>query len=71
MRAIQTRGKVSEDRKLTVDLPADIQPGDHRVVVVIDESQMDDLAAVAQTGGAFDWLHDEPDLYNDEDGERV
>ena len=30
-----------------------------------------ELAEIAQRGGAFDWLADEPDLYTDEDGEPV
>ena len=30
-----------------------------------------DLAALAQHGGAFDWLADEPDLYSAEDGAPV
>ena len=40
----------------------------HMLVEVVDE-QPDALptTAVAQTGGAFDWLADEPDLYTDAD----
>ena len=30
-----------------------------------------DLTAVAQHGGAFDWLHNEPDLYTEDDDEPV
>ena len=30
-----------------------------------------ELAALAQHGGAFDWLADEPELYSIEDGEPV
>ena len=30
-----------------------------------------DLAALAQHGGAFDWLRDEPELYSATDGEPV
>jgi len=71
MRTIQTRGTVSEDRKLTIDVPPDVTPGEHQVVVVIDDVPGGDLAVVAQHGGAFDWLDDEPDLYNDQDGEPV
>ena len=29
------------------------------------------LAAVAERGGSFDWLADEPDLYGPDDGEPV
>jgi hypothetical protein len=35
-----------------------------------DPSGMD-LARLAQAGGSFDWLADEPDLYSDADGEPV
>lgn len=40
----------------------------HVLVEVVDE-QPDALpmAAIAQAGGAFDWLADEPDLYTDAD----
>ncbi|HEV8636898.1 MAG TPA: CopG family transcriptional regulator [Chloroflexota bacterium] len=30
-----------------------------------------ELARLAQEGGSFDWLADEPDLYSDADGEPV
>jgi hypothetical protein len=30
-----------------------------------------ELAHVAQHGGSFDWLADEPDLYTEKDGEPV
>ncbi len=32
-----------------------------------EESLSRDLTWLAANGGAFDWLHDEPDLYTDED----
>ena len=40
-----------------------------RVHVQVEIQQADDLpmAAIAQTGGAFDWLDEEPDLYSDAD----
>ena len=71
MRALQTRATVTSDRKLTIDVPSDVAPGEHHVIVVIDEMPSQELAAVAQAGGSFDWLADEPDLYTDEDGEPV
>ncbi|MBC7801422.1 MAG: hypothetical protein H7Z10_12440 [Gemmatimonadaceae bacterium] len=43
-------------------------PADARVRVQVD--LIDDplpLAAMAQAGGAFDWLSNEPDLYSDAD----
>ena len=30
-----------------------------------------ELENLAQTGGAFDFLHDEPDIYTLEDGEPI
>ena len=35
MRTIETRGAVSEVRKLTIEVPADVAPGEYQVVVVI------------------------------------
>ena len=37
MRTIQTKAKIAEDRKLVLQLPSDVTPGEHRVVVVLDE----------------------------------
>lgn len=36
MRTIETTAVVTSDGKLTITLPSDITPGEHRVVVVID-----------------------------------
>ena len=44
---------------------------DTRVHVLVEvmggESDAPPMAAVAEAGGAFDWLADEPDLYSDAD----
>jgi hypothetical protein len=37
VRTIETRAVVSPDGTLTVQLPPDIPPGEHQVVVVIEE----------------------------------
>jgi len=37
MRTIETTATVTSDGKITVQVPPDILPGEHRVVVVIDE----------------------------------
>src|SRR5829696_9023842 len=37
MRTIQTRGTVSPKGKLTVALPPDVAPGEHQVVIVLDD----------------------------------
>lgn len=37
MRTIEATASVSRDRKLMMPVPSDILPGEHRVVVVIDE----------------------------------
>ena len=39
MRAIETTATVTEDGTLSVQMPPDIAPGRHRVVVVIDETE--------------------------------
>lgn len=40
----------------------------HVLVEVVDsEADALPMAAIAQAGGAFDWLADEPDLYTDAD----
>ena len=40
----------------------------HVLVELVDvEADLPSMAAVAQAGGAFDWLADEPDLYTDAD----
>ena len=40
----------------------------HVLVEVMDgEADALPMAAIAQAGGAFDWLADEPDLYTDAD----
>lgn len=37
MRTIEAKAIVSEDGKLTIQLPPDIPPGEHRIVLVIEE----------------------------------
>jgi hypothetical protein len=37
MRTIETTAVVTSDGKMTVQVPADIPEGEHRIVVVIDE----------------------------------
>lgn len=39
--------------------------------IVDDEPSVLDIASVAREGGAFDWLEDEPDLYDESSGEPV
>jgi len=36
-----------------------------------DELSAAGITRIAEDGGAFDWLKDEPDLYSDDDGEPV
>jgi hypothetical protein len=38
----------------------------HVTVELVDEPDLP-MAAIAQAGGAFDWLAEEPDLYTDAD----
>jgi hypothetical protein len=55
-------GEVSAElvrRGLTPETPV-------HVVVQVHEPDLP-MARIAQAGGAFDWLHDEPELYSDAD----
>jgi len=51
-------------------LPKDIHlpPGAHLAVLVLDEDETNsDLQTLADAGGAFDFLREEPELYSDAD----
>ena len=37
MRTIETTVTVTEDGKITIPIPPDIEPGEHKVVVIIEE----------------------------------
>ena len=37
----------------------------------LDDTVAENIGALAQAGGAFDWLGDEPDLYDDSLGRPV
>lgn len=55
MRTIEATATVSRDRKLMMPVPRDIRPGEHRVVVVIDEQ----VSEPAQDTRVFDLpVHD-------------
>ena len=50
--------------------PAAALPPDTRVQVLVEVRDAEEefsTAAIAQAGGAFDWLADEPELYSDAD----
>jgi len=48
VRRIETKGTVDDDGQLSVQVPEDIAPGEHKIVVLIDEQaprqQPDDLS---------------------------
>ena len=55
MRTIEATATVSRDRKLVMPVPRDILPGEHRVVVVIDEQ----VSEPSQDARTFDLpVHD-------------
>ncbi len=43
MKTIETIATVTEDGKITLQLPADIPAGEHQVVVIIDEKPLQEL----------------------------
>lgn len=53
MRTIETTVIVSADGTLTLQLPVDIPPGQHRVVLVIDERVDSPLAPPNEIDAAF------------------
>jgi hypothetical protein len=40
MRTLELIGQVERDGRLTVQLPSDIPPGEHQIVLVIDERSL-------------------------------
>jgi Uri superfamily endonuclease len=46
-----------------------LDSGEPANVDLTDESMSNQMAALIQHGGAFDWLAEEPDLYSASDGE--
>lgn len=55
MKAIETIALVGDDRRVTVQLPADVAPGTHRLVVVVEEP----LSHSRQPWTMNDWpVHD-------------
>jgi hypothetical protein len=42
MKAIETTATVTTEGKITVQLPPDIPPGEHKIVLVIDEQSVAD-----------------------------
>ena len=51
MRTIEVTARVNEDGTLTVRVPPDVTPGEHRVVLVIEE-QVARAATIADAGSA-------------------
>lgn len=45
------------------------QVGTQKIRVSSDDVSAEEIGTLAATGGAFDWLADEPDLYDDACGE--
>jgi hypothetical protein len=39
MKTIETTAMVSSDHRLTIQVPEDVSPGEHRVVLTIDEER--------------------------------
>jgi hypothetical protein len=54
MRTIELTANVTEDGKLVINLPADISPGEHRAVLVIDEQVIQPINSNDETVSASD-----------------
>ena len=73
MRTIETTAEVGPDGKLVVQLPPDIPPGPHRVVVVVEEQPAERPKREPMTFSAYDVELIDPnmtfrreDLYGDD-----
>lgn len=53
MRSIETTITVSEDGTFTLQLPADIPPGRHQIVLVIDEQVDSSMHSASEIDAAF------------------
>ena len=56
---------------LIKDYIAHLVAGGEPIARASDDLTSTDLTALAQHGGSFDWLAEEPDLYTVEDGEPL
>lgn len=76
MTVIRTTAVTGDDHMLHLALPDDAPTGPVEVELMItpepeETPTSDELARLAQHGGSFEWLADEPDLYTSADGEPV
>lgn len=59
MKTIETTATVGTDGVLTTRVPPDVPPGDHRVVLVIEETPIEMRSAQGETPAPFDFpVHD-------------
>lgn len=70
MKTISTKAVIGPDRMLTVQLPADVMPGEHDVVVVLNGA----VGSPAVTGPPYPFRESDPsvrfsreELYGDDD----
>ncbi|MBW4695123.1 MAG: hypothetical protein KME27_25515 [Lyngbya sp. HA4199-MV5] len=61
MRTIETTATITKDGQLTLQVPPDLSPGQHRVVVVIDE-QLELSLPQAQTDPLIGLFSGTPEL---------
>ncbi len=55
MKTIETTVTVTEDGKLTVQLPSDIPPGEHQIVLVIDEKPVPEKSSIQKKRPPLDF----------------
>jgi hypothetical protein len=73
MKTIETTAVIGEDRKMTVQLPPDVPPGPHQIVIVVEGSldeprqawTMDDWPAHDATLADPNFTMRREDLYGD------
>lgn len=55
MKTIEITATVTEDGKLTVQLPSDIPPGEHQIVLVIDEKPVPEKSSTQKKRPPLDF----------------
>jgi hypothetical protein len=70
MKPIELIGRVDEQHRLHVEVPADIRPGPVKVFLeAVTEETADDWRALINHSWAADWSDPREDIYTLQDGE--
>jgi hypothetical protein len=68
MKSIELIGRVDEQHRLCLEVPAQVPPGPVKVTLEVVEEEADDWAAAVSQRWAADWSDPREDIYTLEDG---